>query len=297
MSRTLDERARDSSEALRSAAALRSTAPPSHRARTALRVTVTAAVLVVALSVGAVIALRNPSSTSAGSSGAEPVAMYRASAVLIDNSQAKSNRDNVQQDALLLTIGVVPRRVAVELHFGGDPARLAAQVLVTANTKAGTITITSTQPTAAKAIAVVNAFGEQLVGYLDNVAKSGFNVQAIDALQHQTTLQRLLAPVDRQISALQAQGLPVPSPLDVQRRSLAAALSTATKKYQTILRGGIDTRRYRLVESTNAALLYPPHDGTSNPAPRTTLIVVGVLALLLIGCALGLRRRRSSPVP
>ena len=89
---------------------------------------------------------------------------YRAAAVLLAATLKHTSSTNLSQDALLLTIGVVPRRAAEQLHFAGNPARLVNQIKTTIDLKVQTITISSTQPTAIKASAVANTFAEQLVG-------------------------------------------------------------------------------------------------------------------------------------
>jgi hypothetical protein len=68
MNQTLDEHARDAGRALRAAAELRPRAAPSKRTRPVRRVVLAAAVVVVAVSAGAVVAFRSPSTAPAGRS-------------------------------------------------------------------------------------------------------------------------------------------------------------------------------------------------------------------------------------
>ena len=107
---------------------------------------------------------------------------FRASAVLLAVTGKRTSTTNLSQDALLMTIGVVPRRAAEQLHVSGNPARLVAQVKTAIDLKVQTITISTRQPTAARASMVANTFAEQLVAYLRDVAKGQFNLQVVAAL-------------------------------------------------------------------------------------------------------------------
>ena len=66
---TLDERARDASRALRAAADLRPRPEALQRRRAGLRVALTGALVVVAASIGAVVAFHDPSPAPTGPSG------------------------------------------------------------------------------------------------------------------------------------------------------------------------------------------------------------------------------------
>ncbi|HEY5014974.1 MAG TPA: P-loop NTPase [Acidimicrobiia bacterium] len=212
---------------------------------------------------------------------------FKASATLLADALKRNNSSNSQmtlsQDALVIKIGVVPRRSAVQLGFTGNPQRLVSQITTTMDPKVGTIAITSTQPTAARAVAVVNTFAEQLIGYLRDVAQGAFNLQVVAALGHQRTLERLYAQVQSQVTAQPNNAI-----LLARKDSVITEYRLAAKSYQTLVNGGVDTSRYRVIEATNGVPIAKSGLTTSALGGRSTRAMLAVLIGLVLGAGIAM---------
>lgn len=119
--------------------------------------------------------------------------------------------------AYFATVGDVPRMVASELHYQGDPATLADEVQVSVNSTVGALQISTTQPTGAAAVRLVDAFDDQLIAYLDDV------IRANSARQQKADLAEL--------QALQAQVAKLRSAPSTATDK--AAISALTSEYQS----------------------------------------------------------------
>ncbi len=73
---------------------------------------------------------------------------------------------SLAQLAFFATSGEVPSRAAERLDYRGDPQTLAEQIEVTADRPSGALRITSIQDDPERAVAVTDAFAEELANYL-----------------------------------------------------------------------------------------------------------------------------------
>jgi Mrp family chromosome partitioning ATPase len=212
---------------------------------------------------------------------------YKASAVLVENTVKSAARENLSQDAFLLTVGVVPERVAMLVHYPGNPAGLVTHMKSTVDTKISTITILVTMPTAAKATAIANAFAEQLVGYLRDVSGGALDLRVAGLLQNQTTLTQALKPILARIDALKKVGQ-VDQILESKRQSLLAQFNSVLNQYEGLLNGSVDTGRYRVIEAKLAAALPSGGGSLSKLASRKTRALLALGLGLLLGAMLAL---------
>jgi hypothetical protein len=286
MSSTLDERARAAGYAVRLAAELRPAPSPDAQRRAPARVLVTAVVLVIALSVGVFFALR-AASPRKGGAASQPSGRYEASTTVLAITSAHRT-SVVTQDALLLRIGVVPSRVADQLGHHATPQRLVNQVHVTTDKKVGSIKITSIQTTAARAITIVNAFANQLVRYLAQIAQTAYNVQVQKAAD-------LTQKLGRERANVQTQLLRNPTSVGLKNRALAlqTAFTNASTAYAKVVSESVPYPPLRLVEAADAKRI-----GSTHTTSRRSLdIALAAIALLILGGALGfgLGRHRTAP--
>lgn len=116
--------------------------------------------------------------------------------------------------ALLGGTGVIPERVAERLGVDVAPAVLASEVSVTADSKLGTLTVTSTDADGERAALLANTFAEEIVSYLS---------ERIEA-DRIADLARATARVDRlQARARELDAAIAPLPIDsIDRRLLSA---------------------------------------------------------------------------
>jgi hypothetical protein len=205
-------------------------------------------VLIACALIGVVAAfVVTPGTGSANTARSGGKHRYTAKAVLLANVVKHSSQMTLSQDALLLTIGVVPRRSAKELAFTGNPARLVEQIHTAIDLKVGSITVTSTQATTTRAVAVVNTFSEQLVKYLSDVAKANFNLQVVGALALETRLEKQLAPINKALDTN-----PKDPVLLARQKGVQTSFNTVAKRYSSLLNQGVGPPRYRLIEATSA---------------------------------------------
>ena len=121
--------------------------------------------------------------------------------------------------AFFATTGDVPRNVAAALHYRGNPGTLASQVSATVNSTIGVLEISTTQPTAAGAVQLVNAFDDQLIAYLNAAIATN------TATQKQAD-QAELAVLQTQLASLESQ-----SSTAASRAEIAAVTSQYTSTY------------------------------------------------------------------
>jgi capsular exopolysaccharide synthesis family protein len=101
-----------------------------------------------------------------------PVVTYEAQAVLISDQATSyggfpgSGVYNLQTIAALATVGDVPRRVAEEIGFAGDPVELTQAVRANGDTETGLLRITATSTDPDQASLLANTFAEQLKGFM-----------------------------------------------------------------------------------------------------------------------------------
>ncbi len=156
--------------------------------------------------------------------GAPTANQYQATAILMPVAAAAASSSGADPSGLSVagmayfaTTGSVPRMVAQQLGYKGDPNVLAKEVQITTNTSIGAIQISAagTQPDAI--VKLVNAFSQQLIAYLNQLIQTNNSKElAAESAQMQS--------VQKQISGLQAQ--PANS---VNQAQLAAAQAQYAK--------------------------------------------------------------------
>lgn len=113
--------------------------------------------------------------TPAKPSDAPPASTYTATATLLAETapavggagQAPSQTMSLGRLALLITTGEIPRLAAERLGFGGDPALLAREVVVTPDQQGGAVTISATDQDSQIAADQANAFADATVEYFE----------------------------------------------------------------------------------------------------------------------------------
>jgi capsular exopolysaccharide synthesis family protein len=121
--------------------------------------------------------------------------VYEATTYLLSSAESADVRagSNLQTVAALATLGEVPRRVAQEIDYEGDPSTLAASVTVEPDETTQLLSITATAETAPRAKLIADTFAEQLLALLSERTEV-----RVDALAQE--LERL----DREIARLDA---------------------------------------------------------------------------------------------
>jgi capsular exopolysaccharide synthesis family protein len=257
------------------------------------------ACLIVALGVGWVV---SPQDTVA----AEPTTSYSATAYLLTSSSGVSFRESssLGTAALLATLGEVPRMVAEEIDYEGDPTELAAGVQAVPDTTTQILKITATAHTEARAELLANTFAEQLIQYLGDRTS-----RQVDDLRQQ------IEQLDRKISRLSAQapdpreaGVDThdesspspeaggqPSGTDIQTQ--IEGLTSQRQQLQTELTslsagGGDNLAGFEIVERATATPTAVGAEGLQPPRSRSIRLLIAAAIGLLLGLALALLLER-----
>jgi capsular exopolysaccharide synthesis family protein len=122
--------------------------------------------------------------------------MFQATTYLLSSAESADVRagSNLATVAALATLGEVPRRVAQEIDYEGDPTTLASSVAVEVDETTQLLSIAATAQTAPRAKEIADTFAEELLALLSERTQI-----RVDALAEE--LERL----DRQIAQLDAQ--------------------------------------------------------------------------------------------
>jgi hypothetical protein len=298
MNQTLDERARDASDALRAAAVSRQTADLAPRTRAPARMLVTAALLVIVVVVGAFLALRASSPRNGGLTNQPPSGGYRATAILITNGPTLSRSDarlqaaraaRLRTDARLLRTGAVPRRARTTLHFAGTPAELVAELDIAVNPNAGTITLASRQSTGAEADRVVATFGRYFLDHFTHAARADYDSRVASQLRQEHEFEAQLAAATRQLNTLKAQGKDDVQ-LESEVRGLTSARRFVSQAVQEIRDNGPFAIDYRLIQPEAAVRVAASGHGSNAQTGAIALVVL----LLVGGAGFALGRHRTA---
>jgi capsular exopolysaccharide synthesis family protein len=230
--------------------------------------------------------------------------VYEATTYLLSSAESADVRagSNLQTVAALATLGEVPRRVAQEIDYEGDPSALAASVTVEPDETTQLLSITATADAAPRAKLIADEFAEQLLILLSERTEI-----RVDALAQE--LERL----DRRIAELDAQ-LPDARTDVGTRESPAPEVSTEEAEEQARLqqeltqlqfeRQFVQTEYSQLASGTGGNLAgfdvveeasaTPLDPGASLQAPRSRAIRLLIAAAigLLLGLAIALLLER-----
>lgn len=194
------------------------------------------------------------------SGGEAPTTFYRGTHTLLT-----TDREGVTRTAYLLTVGEVPVRVATLL--AQDPARLAHEVQVTADSSLGTIAISTIQPDPALAQQIVDTYASEFQANATEQANANLQ-QSIAQATANTEAIRL------GLEALGAQVLAAPDNLTLQaaRDAERARYEAAYLELQGLLARGAPSSGFRslgpaLVVASASGNLEPPPGGEARRGP------------------------------
>lgn len=201
-----------------------------------------------------------------------------AHTLLVSSDSGSIYNDPVALNQLVLfaTTGEVPSRAAKKLG-DANPAALAAQVQVTLDQASGALAISTTQATADRAVAVADAFAEELTTY---IAESQDSVRSV---RLDSTLARL-QKLESDINALQQDAAAKPDD-----RVLQAQLDAKSRQYSVVFEQydnlQSDTATLTLTTLQRAqAVAQTQSTGLSAPKSRTTRGALGLIVGSILGC-------------
>jgi len=189
------------------------------------------------------------------------------------------------QLAFLATSGEVPSRAAERLDYQGKPADLADQIEVTADGDSGALRITSVQDNPDRAVAVADAFAEELVNHLaerDAVLLQDRLEAGVERLEQ---LETDLAEAELQVF------------FDPDDPVAVTAFESLRLQYSVTFEqvGLLGSSKVGLVITTlePATAIPVADDGLGAPRSRTGRALAGALAGLAIGIGIALFLARA----
>ena len=141
------------------------------------------------------------------------------------------------QLTLFATTGRVPERAAEALDYGGSPAALARQVVVTSDQQTGALEISTTQETEADAVAIADAFAEELTTYLSERQDQLSQDRIAATLGRLNELEAQINDVEATVlmSSPDPDGVPIEDPVArAQLDALSRQYSVVFEQYNTL---------------------------------------------------------------
>lgn len=187
--------------------------------------------IVVATIIGG--ALGGASTLLSRTDNTRPSTFYKATHTLfLDTSsigdQVTPIYTNLDQIAVLVTTGDVPRQVAAEL--GGDPSDWTQRIFTVTNGTTNTLDITCAEPVADDAVKCADTFAEQLMASLEEREQGRFDAARDDTIKRLDSIQNQINDLDAQIQQR-------PANLDLiqaQRNSLVNQYRLTYEKFQQL---------------------------------------------------------------
>lgn len=215
---------------------------------------------------------------------------YTATATLLHSENSDGvfvSQARLERVALFAKTGEIPRLVAEEIGYEGDPAILASQITTTVSSTVGSITISSTGQDGERVAEVVNAFADTTVAYFSEQALSQQNARL-------TALEERLVEISGSLA--QAEAALAANPNSVQ---LKAELGAQQDRYEQAYLALQDAQS-QTVNPADLAILQratPIPNSSSGgfvaPASRAARVALGSALGLALGLALALALERS----
>ncbi len=216
-----------------------------------------------------------------GSSGS----LYRATTVLLNTGTVESlGLTSLETAGELVTVGEVPKRVAVILETSESPQSLAAKIETTVDIRTGVLKISAVSPDKKRSETLSNTFATELIAFLAERKTRNIATQA-DALSKQLAkLRSEITVFDRRVAAA---------------RGVAAQALAATERDAKIRQYGFVYEFYNRLSATaaepgqlqvlqEAEGLPVARGGFSAPRSRTSRLFLGGTLGLMAGAAIAL---------
>lgn len=205
-------------------------------------------IIVVAGVLGAVL---GAASTLTSKETAETGTFYKATHTLfLDTSDVgdlvRPIYTNLDQIAVLVTTGDVPKRVAGEL--GGDSTELTTHIFTVTNGTTNTLDLTCAQKDADDAVACADTFATELIASLKEREQSRFDAERDETIQRVDSIQNQINVLDAQLAAR-------PANLDIiqaQRNSLVNQYRITYERFQQLADQGGPVSIVSTLESAEA---------------------------------------------
>ena len=238
-----------------------------------------AGIIIVVVAMGLIAAwLTTPS----GRKSSHSLRAYGATHTLL--LQDQSSATSLDQLALLVKKGEVPRRVAKKLNYPGPPAELAQQVDATADATTQTVNVRVILEDPQRAKLLADTFATELINSLNSTKREQYQRSLQDLNNQVNKLQSDARALEPQIAAAAP---PDKEPLRAQQAAIYSQLTAAYQQQRDLATTG--SRGVNLVSLEFATPL--PITGKTAfavPANRAIRLLIGGAVALLLGCGLAL---------
>lgn len=186
--------------------------------------------------------------------------------------------------ALFIKTGEVPARVADRIDYGGNPAVLAAGVVVEADESVGSLEITATGNSRSQAVDRANIFAEETLALLGEQATAAQQEQIERVNDDMATLQTDIDRLDSEIEQAEAAGEST-ALLEAERDSKLRRYGAAIDQQQQVLDQPAPTAGYITLQPALTELTTVEGGGFSAPRSRTARTAIAAFIGLLLGLA------------
>jgi capsular exopolysaccharide synthesis family protein len=230
--------------------------------------------------------------------------VYEATTYLLSSAESADVRagSNLQTVAALATLGEVPRRVAQEIDYEGDPSTLAASVTVEPDETTQLLSITATAETAPRAKLIADTFAEQLLALLSERTEVRVDAlaQELERLDREIARLDALLPDARTEVGTRESPAPEVDPEEAEEQArLQQELSQlqferqfAQTEYSQLASGtGGNLAGFDVVEEASAMPL-DSGEGLQAPRARGVRLLIAAAIGLLLGLAIALLLER-----
>ena len=204
---------------------------------------------------------------------------YARHTMLLNNESTLSGNTAVSpnQVPLLATTGEVPKRVAEQIGYAGNPAVLATEVIVNFDFNTGALTVETTQAAAASAEQIADTFADNINSYLierqdqiyqDRLAASISRLDELETKLDDLTADLAIEPDD-----------PV---LIAQRDAVSRQYSVAFEQNEALTESP-SVLAFTTLERAQAIEQTTESGGLSAPTSRTVRGLMGMVAGLMLG--------------
>lgn len=217
----------------------------------------------------------------------EQTSTFRATHTMLVNdaetAQFGASAVSPNQVPLLATVGEVPKRVAEELEFAGNPAALASQVTVEFDFATGALRFTTSQDDPARAEELVDAFADTTNSYLQERQDAVYQDRLAASLVRLAELETELGTITGQLNAD-----PENPALQARQNAISRQYSVAFEQNRVLeeappILGLTSLERGQAVEVVERGLSAP----TSREARGLLGAAVGLALGVLIAVVLG----------
>lgn len=186
--------------------------------------------------------------------------------------------------SLFVKTGEVPVRAADRLDYGGEPAVLAADIVLEPDEQLGTLDLTASGTSRREAAEKANVFAEELLGFLGDEAASTQREQIERVNEQLVSLEVEIEALDEEI-ALAELAEESTGTLEATRDSKLRQYGAALDQQQQVVNQPPPSAGYVTLQEALPELASLESGGFSAPTSRPARVAIAIVVGLLLGLA------------